>query len=142
MEPIDITQGEVPWNPKDPCHSMDETDRFKQEVIAIVKADEEEEQENPNFTFYTNVDPAFIEEEKTYDCVTINADATINHLEEIIADEELKLDLVERPQSHKAIPGKIDCDQLALYFLFRPKKVIRKTIKTPLKWLNQLFICL
>ena len=52
MEPIDITQGETPWNPKDPCHSMDETDCFKQEVMAIVKADKEEEHKNSNFAFY------------------------------------------------------------------------------------------
>ena len=79
------------------------------------------------------MDPAFIKEEKTYNYVTINADAAINHLdlEEIIADEELKSDLVERPQLHKAIPAKIDYDQLAPYFLFRPKEVIRNTIKTP-----------
>ena len=38
--------------------------------MAIVKADEEEEQENPSFAFYTDVDPAFIEEEKTYNYVT------------------------------------------------------------------------
>ena len=108
--------------------------------MAIAKEDEEEEQKNPNFTFYADLDPVFIEEEQIYNHVTINSVAFINFLEEMIADEEFKLDSVERPQLHKVTSIKINYDQQAPYFLFRPKEVIRNSIKTPLKWLNQLFI--
>ena len=55
--------------------------------MTIAKEDEEEEQENSSFTFYTDVNPAFIGEVKTYNYVAINADAAINHFEETKFDE-------------------------------------------------------
>ena len=65
---------------------MDDTDRLKQAFMAIVKTDKEEKQDNLNFAFYTIVDLKFVEEEKTYKHVTINAEAAINHLEDKIVD--------------------------------------------------------
>ena len=140
LVPINITQGNEPWDPRDERHTMGEAERFKLEVEKLAKADAEaeaEEEENSKFSYYLEVDADFLEKEKDFNYVKIDSNAAIQHLEDLTSDIELKSDLIdELPHMHRALPEKVDYDKLSRYFLYRPKRIIKKTLQNTTQLVN------
>ena len=46
-----------------------------------------------------------------------------------VQDDVIKENFFGKSKIHRAVPAKLDYDRLALYFLYRPRQVIQKTLK-------------
>ena len=54
--------------------------------------------------------------------------AAVNNFHKV-EDDVQKSEMFHKPKMHRAVPAKINYDQLAPYFLFRSQEVIRKTLE-------------
>ena len=55
--------------------------------------------------------------------------AAVNNFHKV-QEEDKKEELFEKPRLHKMVPASVDYEKLSPYFLYRPKKVIRKTLES------------
>ena len=121
LEPIVLTQGEVPWDPQAAEHSTDEAEAFDCEVAAQIcqmgHGDDEVSLDDVTEDLVIDPDTAW-----TY-ATSHACPAAVE-----FGADDIRIDLAT-PHLHRALPAKVDYDKLSKYFLYRPKEVIRKTLE-------------
>ena len=58
----------------------------------------------------------------------INLVAAIQNLHKV-QDQVDKKEMFDEPRFHKAVPSNVDYEKLGAYLLYRPKRIIKKTLE-------------